>query len=176
MKYFDELTRAMEMLAAKNECFFVGQAVGVPGTFMFNTLGKVPQEKRLEFPVAEAFQMQFCLGMSLAGKVPINIFPRQNFMALALGEMMNMVDKVPAISRNHVRPKMIIRTSVGPDEPTHPGHQHVGDFTDAFKLLFENIHVQRLDEPSDIFQAYEEAYARQGVSLLIEVGNYYNRK
>lgn len=176
MKYFDELKRAMDMLAAKPDTLFVGQAVGVSGTFMFNTLGGVPQERRLEFPVVESFQMQFTLGMSLAGKMPISIFPRQNFLALALGDLMNMVDKIPDISGGQVKPRMIIRTSVGPDEPTHPGHQHVGDFTEAFKGLVKNVRIKKLEEPQDIFPAYEEAYAFNGTSMLIEVGNYYNRK
>lgn len=176
MKYFDELKRAMDMLASKPDTFFVGQAVGVSGTFMFNTLTGVAQEKRLEFPVVESFQMQFALGMSLGGMMPINIFPRQNFLALALGDLMNTIDKIPDISSGQVKPRMIIRTSVGPDEPTHPGHQHVGDFTESFKGLVKNVRVIRLDEPQDIMPAYEAAYDFAGTTMLIEVGNNYNRK
>jgi pyruvate/2-oxoglutarate/acetoin dehydrogenase E1 component len=176
MRYFDELKRAMDIMAAKGDTMFVGQAVGVSGTFMFNTLAGVPPEKRLEFPVAESFQMQFSLGLSLSGTVPISIYPRQNFLALALGDMINMVDKVPAISGGRVRPKMIIRTAVGPDQPVHPGHQHIGDFTEAFERMFAHIRVRRLDEPEQIVPAYEEAYASEGTSLLIEVGNFYNAK
>jgi pyruvate/2-oxoglutarate/acetoin dehydrogenase E1 component len=176
MAYFDELTRAMSMLAGKPDTLFVGQAVGVSGTFMFNTLAGVPPERRLEFPVAESFQMQFSLGLALAGTVPVCIFPRQNFLALAVGDLVNTVDKVPAISGGKLRPKVIIRTAVGPDQPVHPGHQHIGDFTEAFQRMFSHIKVRRLDEPEDVFPAYVEAYATDGVSLLIEVGNHYNAK
>ncbi len=176
MNYFDELKRAMEFLAGKPDTIFVGQAVGVSGTFMFNTLSSVPEERRLEFPVAESFQMQFSLGIALNGSMPISIFPRQNFLALALGDMMNLVDRLPDLSEGRIHPRMIIRTAVGPDSPVHPGHQHVGDYTDALTRMFGHIRVRRLDEPSEIFAAYEEAYAWRGASLLIEVGNYYGSK
>src|SRR5947209_7120780 len=83
-KYFDELTRSMTWLAAKPRTLFLGQAVGYPGTAMFNTLRDVPAEKRSEFPVAEEFQMGASIGLALQGYVPISIFPRWNFLLLAV--------------------------------------------------------------------------------------------
>ncbi len=65
--YFTEIKRSMEWLGSKPETLFVGQAVGVPGTFMFNTVSDVPLEKRIEFPVSESLQMQYSLGLALAG-------------------------------------------------------------------------------------------------------------
>jgi pyruvate/2-oxoglutarate/acetoin dehydrogenase E1 component len=178
MKYFDELKRTMEWVALQPRTIFLGQAVGVPGTFMFNTLKDTASEKRIELPVCESFQMQITLGMALSGYLPISVFPRQNFMMLGMGDLANMIDKMPDIAPDAVHQKVIIRTSVGPDAPVHPGHQHVGDFTDAFKLIFKNIDVVRLDEPQDIFPAYQRALDPnfKKSSLLIEVGNYYATK
>lgn len=178
MKYFDELKRTMDWVAEQPDTIFIGQATGVPGTFMFNTISQISEDKRLELPVCESLQMQMTLGMALAGRVPISIFPRQNFLALALGDMMNMVEKLPEIAEGKAKYKMIIRTSVGPDAPVHPGHQHIGDFTDAFKKIFKNIAVTRLDEPADIFPAYQAAMkdTKHQCHLLIEVGNYYQAK
>lgn len=177
MKYFDELKRTMEWVAKQSNVLFIGQATGVAGTFMFNTIKNIDESQRVEFPVSEAFQMQFTVGMAMTGYVPISIYPRLNFLTLAMGELSCLVDKAPDIWP-HSHPKIIIRSAVGPDSPVHPGHQHVGDFTEAFKLLFKNIDVIKLEEPEDIFPAYEKAInpLNKRSSLIIEVGNYYNEK
>ena len=73
---------------------------------------------------------------------------------------------------------MIIRVASGPDSPVHPGHQHVGNYADAFRAMFTSIDVVELEEPEDIFPAYKHAIEREDnkVTLLIEHGNYYNLK
>ena len=48
MKYFDELKRSMEWIGSKENTIFIGQAVEVPGTAMFNTLKDIDQSKRVE--------------------------------------------------------------------------------------------------------------------------------
>jgi pyruvate/2-oxoglutarate/acetoin dehydrogenase E1 component len=174
MKYFDELQKAMTWLSIKSDTLFIGQAVEVPGVFMHNTLMHVPEDQRIEFPVCESFQMQFSLGLSLAGYCPITIFPRLNFLILATADMVNMVDKVPAISKGKLNPRMIIRSAIGPDAPVHPGFQHVGDYTEQLGQMFETIQTIRLDHAEDILGAYQEAYYNYGVTLLVEDGRLYN--
>ncbi len=178
MKYFDELKRTMEWIAQHPKTIFVGQTVAGPGTFMYQTLRDVSKDKTLEMPINESFQMQFTLGLALAGYVPISVYPRQNFLLLATGDMVNMLDKVPAISSNQLLPKVLIRVAVGPDAPVHPGHQHVGNYAEGFRKMFGWIEVVELNEPEDIFPAYQRALERQDnkSTLLIEHGNYYNQK
>lgn len=176
MKYFDELKRTMEWLATQPNTMFVGQTVAGPGTFMFQTLRDCPKERCLEMPINESFQMQFSLGMALAGYIPISVYPRQNFLLLATGDMSNMLDKVPAISDGKLKAKVIIRVAAGPYEPVHPGHQHVGNFADAFRKMFTNIDVVELNEPRDVFPAYEKALKSERSTIVIEHGNYYNSK
>ncbi|MBF0331508.1 MAG: hypothetical protein HQL17_06190 [Candidatus Omnitrophica bacterium] len=178
MKYFDELKRTMEWLAGNPKVIFVGQTAGVPGTFMYQTLRDVPKEKAIEFPVNESFQMQFTLGLALGGYIPVSIYPRQNFLLLAAGDMANMVDKFKDLTCGQVSPRMIIRVAVGPDKPVHPGHQHIGNYAEAFRAMFHEIEVVELNEPGDIFPAYEQALMRPDPKpmLLIEHGNYYNDK
>jgi pyruvate/2-oxoglutarate/acetoin dehydrogenase E1 component len=178
MKYFDELKRTMEWLAEQPKIMFIGQTVAGPGTFMFQTLRDVSAEKTLEMPINESFQMQFTIGMALAGYVPISVYPRQNFLLLATADMVNMLDKIPAISSNQVLPRVIIRVATGPNEPVHPGHQHVGNYAEAFRKLFGWIEVVELEEPEDIFPAYKHALERADSksTLIIEHGNYYNSK
>jgi pyruvate/2-oxoglutarate/acetoin dehydrogenase E1 component len=178
MKYFDELKRTMEWLAEQPDTLFIGQTAAVPGTFMYQTLRDVPKDRALEFPVNESFQMQFSLGLALEGYVPVSVYPRQNFLLLALGDMSNMVDKLSAMSGGEASAKIIIRVATGPFKPVHPGHQHVGNFVQAFRRMFDWIEVVEVNEPQEIFPAYERAYLRgDGRStLIIEEGNFYNEK
>jgi pyruvate/2-oxoglutarate/acetoin dehydrogenase E1 component len=178
VKYFDELKRTMEWLAQQPKTMFIGQTVAGPGTFMYQTLRDLPSDKTLELPINESFQMQFSLGLSIAGYIPISVYPRQNFLLLATGDMANMIDKMSAISKNVFSPHMIIRVAVGPDAPVHPGHQHVGNYARGFREMFDWIEVVELEEPEDIFPAYQKAYERtdRKTTLIIEHGNYYNAK
>ena len=85
---------------------------------------------------------------------------------------------MPIISNNGYKTKVIIRTSIGSERPLHPQYQHVGDFTDAFRLILKNVDVVRLEEPEEILPAYKEAYEHvDGRStLIVEYGDYYNEK
>ena len=178
MKYFDELKRTMEWMAQQPKTFFLGQTVAGPGTFMFQTLRDLPAEKTLEMPINESFQMQFTIGLALAGYIPITVYPRQNFLLIATSDMVNMLDKIPAISSNRVAPRIIIRVASGPDSPVHPGHQHIGNYADAFRKMFTWIDVVELEEPEEIFPAYQRALERPDSksTLIIEHGNYYGQK
>ena len=178
MKYFDEIKRTMEWVAQHPKTIFLGQTVAGPGTFMYSTLKDVSPDKTLEMPVNESFQMQFTIGLALAGYIPISVYPRQNFLLLATGDMVNMLDKIPAISGQELLPRILIRVAVGPDSPVHPGHQHVGNYAEAFRHLLSWIEVVVLNNPEDIFPAYQHALERADsrATLLIEHGNYYQQK
>jgi hypothetical protein len=54
----------------------------------------------------------------------------------------------------------------------------VGDFTDALRLMCRTIEVIRLDEPDQIFPAYERALLRDDgrSTLIVEYGDYYSEK
>ncbi len=167
----------MEYLAEHN-VLFLGQAVEYAGTAMTNTLKEIPKNKLLELPVTEELQMGISMGLSLNGITPISIYPRWNFLLLATNQIVNHLDKISLLSNNEYRPKVIIRTSIGSERPLHPQHQHVGDFTESFKLMCKNIEFIVLKEPKDIFPAYKKALKRaDGKStVLIEYGDYYNEK
>ena len=166
----------MEWLATHDNTVFLGQAVAVPGTAMRNTLQNVSPARLIEFPVAEDMQLGMSIGIALNGSVPISIFPRWNFLLLATNQLVNHLEKIPLIS--DYRPKVIIRTSVGSQRPLHPHLQHIGDYTEAYQKMLTMVEVIRLDEPSDIFPAYQKAYTRtDGKStILVEWGDFYNEK
>ena len=178
MKYFDELKKSMEFLGNKNDTIFIGQAVEVPGTIMSNTLKNIPRNKLLELPVAEEMQMGITLGLAMNNDIPISIFPRWNFLLLAINQLVNHLDKINIMSSNSFKVKTILRTSVGSQRPLHPQHQHIGDFTEAIRKMCTTIDVIKLNEPEDIFSSFKKALNREDgrSTLLVEFGDYYNEK
>ena len=168
----------MEYLAKDKKTIFIGQAVEVPGTSMFNTLKNINKKKRVELPVAEEMQLGITNGLALNNYVPVSIFPRWNFLLLATNQLINHLDKFNVMSQGQFKTKAIIRTSVGSQKPLHPQHQHVGDFTEAFKKALTTVEIIRLEEPSDIFSSYEKALKREDgkSTILVEYGDYYSEK
>ena len=178
MKYFDELKRSMEFLAQNPRTVFLGQAVAVPGTAMRNTLTDVPQDKLIELPVAEDMQMGMTSGMAMSGFVPVSIYPRWNFLLCAMNQLVNHLDKMHLMAGTDPSFKAIIRTSIGSERPLDPQCQHTGDFTDAIQSMCGNTDVIRLEEPKDIFPAYQHALNRDDNrnTILVEYGDFYNEK
>ncbi len=178
MKYFDELKRSMNFLAQDPRTIFIGQAVAVAGTAMTNTLKDVPPDRLIELPVAEEMQMGMTTGMALTGLVPVSIFPRWNFLLSAMSQLINHLDKVQVMSNGGYKAKAIVRTGIGAQRPLHPQHQHIGDYTEALRSMCTTIEVIRLDEPADIFPAYERALLRDDgrCTILVEYGDFYGEK
>ena len=178
MKYFDELKKSMDWLAEKPQTMFLGQAVEYAGTAMTNTLSNVPKEKLLEMPVTEEMQMGITIGMAVNKTVPISIYPRWNFLLLATNQLVNHLDKIPLYSHGEYAPKVIIRTSIGSERPINPQIQHTGDFSDAFRMILKTVEIIRLEEPEQIFPAYQKAYERNDgkSTIIVEYGDYLNEK
>ena len=178
MRYFDELKRSMNWLGEQDDTLFVGQAVAVPGTAMFNTLKDVPDPQKIELPVFEDTQMGMSLGMALAGKRVVSVFPRWNFLLCATNQLVNHVDKYKLMSDGALSPSLIIRTSVGSERPLFPGHQHIGNFSEPFRQMLKNVDVVELIEPDQIFPEYMNAYHRKDgkSTILVEFGDFYNEK
>ena len=169
--YLDALRQSMSLLAA-NGAVFLGQAVRYPGTAIHNTLTHIPEAQRIELPVAESMQLGMCTGISLAGGLPVSIYPRINFLLEATSQLVQHLDKLPLYSG--YRPKVIIRTAVAHDEPMDPGPQHLGDYSRALESMCSTVVVKRLRKTSDIMPAYRQALERDGSTLLVEYARSYN--
>jgi len=178
MLYKEELTKAMSWLSSKNDTIFLGQTVCYPGTSMFKTFSEVSDEKKIELPVAEELQMGLSIGMGLTGLVPINVYPRFDFLLLAANQLINHLDKLKSMSNNDIQTKVIIRVGVGSIRPLYPGVQHHQDHTEAFEKMLTTLEIIKLLNPSDIMAGYEKAYKRDdGLStILIEYMDFYNEK
>jgi pyruvate/2-oxoglutarate/acetoin dehydrogenase E1 component len=170
MSYFDELKLAMTFLGKQEDTLFLGQSVAFPGNAIYRTLSGIPSVKRIELPVAEQMQMGMSIGLSLAGKTVISIYPRMNFLMCAMNQLVNHLDKLESYSNGEFIPKVIVRVCVGSETPLDPGLQHKGDYP----IHLDNIPVIRLQKPEDILPAYQEAYNSKRSTLLIEYGDLYN--
>jgi len=178
MKYFNELLRSMNYLAENNKTVFIGQAVEVPGTSMSQTLKDIKKNKLIELPVVEEMQMGITIGLALNGSIPVSIYPRWNFLILALNQLVNHLDKINIMANDGFKVKTIIRTGIGSQRPLNPQHQHIGDFTEAVRKMCSTIDIIKLNEAEDIFPSYKKALNRKDgkSTLLVEFGDYYNEK
>ena len=122
--------------------------------------------------------MGISLGLAMDGNIPVSIFPRWNFLLLGINQLINHIDKYNVMMGNEKDVKLIIRTGIGHQRPLHPQYQHIGDYTEAIKKMCTSIDVIRLEEPEDIFPAYEKAFSRKDgrSTIVVEYGDYYNEK
>ena len=98
------------------------------------------------------------IGLSLEGFIPITCFPRFDFLILAMNQLVNHLDKIRFMSRGEMRPKIIIRTSIGSKKPLDGGPQHTQDYTKMFKEILTEVKVIYLDNPKKIFSTFKNAY------------------
>lgn len=174
MSYFAELTAAMALVGRLPTAVFLGQGVGNPGTSMSDSFAQVPKEKLLELPVAEDMQMGMATGMSLAGLLPVCVFPRWNFLICAANQIVNHLDRLELISS--FRPKVIIRVATPSSSPFNPGPQHDDDFSGALGKMLRNVKIVRLGRAGDIVRAYEQAIGSGGSTILVEFTDQYRNE
>lgn len=169
MTYREVIIESMGWLGEQPDTIFIGQTVGCPGSYMYGSMEKVPIEKRIELPVAEEMQMGMTLGLALRGFCVVSIYPRIDFLVLALNQLVNHIDKLPEMSEDKMKARIIIRTSVGPRTPLDGGPQHTNDHYEALRLMLKHVVVHRaLTETS-----YRRAYQMHGVHVFIEEGSWY---
>ena len=155
----------MRSLADEENTVFIGQSVKYDGAAIYHSLEGVPVSKRLEFPVVENLQLGYCTGLSLAGKLPICIFPRMDFILLAMDQLVNHLDKLPMY---RWKPRVIIRTTVGQKTPLDAGPQHTQNHTHAFAWMLKNVRVIEVRTAQQVTNAYASAIKFPGSALIVE--------
>ncbi len=165
MTYKGELHRAMLMLAEDPRTIFIGQSVKFGGTGMSSTFEGIPEDRLIEFPVAEQMQLGVACGLALAGYIPVCCFPRWNFLLLAADMLVNHLDKMGM--------KVIIRVGVGSQDPLHPGPQHVGDYSEAFREMCENTRFGEIKHSGYPVPEYRRALKCVQSTILTEYMDQY---
>lgn len=160
------------MLAQEPNAIFMGQGMW-EGTTMSATLKGVPDEKKLEVPVAEDLQLGMAIGMALDGMLPVCVFPRWNFLLCAANQLVNHLDRLPLYSDGGYKPKVIIRTAVPSTHPFNPGPQHDDDFTGAFMKMTRTLGILKLGAHCNILESYKYALEASHSILVVEYTEHY---
>jgi len=168
-KYLESTKKAMDTLGKEDDIIFLGQTVVYSGSPMFNSLVDVPISKRIEMPVAEDMQMGISIGLSLEGFIPVSIYPRVDFLILAVNQLVNHLDKIKEMSHGEFSPGVIIRTQIGNTKPLDPGPQHHGNYYQGLKAMCKNIKIIKLTRTKNIVKEYIDALdrARNGESTIL---------
>lgn len=176
MQYREELVKAIKLLSTHKDTIFLGQGVRYSGHAIFNTLEDacVPMEKRLEMPVAEDMQMGISIGLSLNGYIPISIYPRMDFLIIAMNQLVNHLDKMAEMSHGEYNPRVIIRTAIGSKTPLDGGIQHTSDYTVGLRPLLKNVDIWKLHEAGSIVPLYKYALESNRSTILVEFSDLYN--
>ena len=174
MNYKDELQKATNLLG-KNGYLFFGQNMIFGGTSMYHMIKHLPETQRLEVPVFEDIQMGMSIGLALYGIKVCSVFPRMDFIILAINQIINHADRVRLMSDNQFKLKgLIIRTAIGSVSPLMPGEQHSGDYCDGIQQMCKEIKVVKLEHAEQIYPAYEEAMKSDIPTILVEIPDLYN--
>ena len=178
MIYKDKLTEAMNLLAQNKKVMFLGQNIVYPGSIMSSTLQGIPNSRKIELPLIEDMQMGMSIGLSLEGYIPVSIYPRMDFLIIAINQLVNHLDKIEEMSCGQFRPKVIIRTAIGSTKPLYPGLQHCSDYTIALRHMLKNVEVIKLNNSKNIIPAYSHAVeeANNKSTLLIETADFYSNQ
>jgi pyruvate/2-oxoglutarate/acetoin dehydrogenase E1 component len=174
LSYKDELQRATDLLASNNY-LFLGQNTRFGGTSLFHMIKHLPESQRWELPVFEDVQMGMSIGMALSGVKVCSVFPRMDFLILAINQLVNHADRVRLMSDGQFTLKgLIIRSAIGSVKPLFPGEQHSGDYCEAIQKMCKEIKVVKLDQADTIYPEYERAIDSEVPTLLVEIPDLYN--
>jgi len=80
------------------------------------------------------------------------------------------------MTKDMLIPKVIVRVAVGARKPLDGGSQHTQDFTESIKNMLTDVKVVELLEPEQIFSTFEDAYNRNGSTVVVEWGDFYAEK
>ena len=170
--YKDELIKSMNYLAEKPNTIFVGQQIVFKGNPMSTTIEDVPTDKMIETPVFEEVQMGMSVGLGMTNMCVVTFYPRWDFLICAANQLINHLDKFKHMTGydSHV----IIRVSKGSDDPLDPGVQHKADYSKEFKGILSDIEIINLNDKSNIYETYKNAYQNKKPIILVEYTEKYN--
>ncbi len=157
LSYKEELTKAMESLAADPLVRFVGYGVKIGGRAL-GTLKNVPDHQLIEMPVAENLMVGFAIGISLKGLKPVVFIERFDFWWNCGDAIVNHLDKIEKISRGEFKPTVILRIVVGNrQKPLFTGMTHTQDYSPSLRAAV-SFPVINLADPIGIQGHYMEAH------------------
>lgn len=169
-EYHKAICEEMEEFAKNPKVIFMGQQTASEN--FYRTLENVPLHRRIEMPIAEELQMGQSLGLAMTGWLPISIYQRMDFLPRAMDQIVNHLNLIPEMSRGLYKPKVIIRTTVGTNNPFDVGLQHNKDLTELFKTAC-NFPVFKVTTPKEVKLAYGLAREIDSPIMIVELQELY---
>jgi len=164
ISYKDAMIQSMTELAERDAIFIgynvkYGNAIG--------TLKNVPDDQKLETPVAENLMAGLAIGMSFEGFLPVIYYERHDFMLVAADAIVNHIDKIERISHGEFKCPVIIRAVTADAGPFYSGITHSQDFTKVFK---EAVSFPVVDPVTgvDVLNAFDDALLSGRPAMIIE--------
>ena len=164
ISYKDAMIQSMTELGEEGAIFIgynvkYGNAIG--------TLKNVPDDQKLETPVAENLMAGLAIGMSFEGFIPVLYYERHDFMLVAADAIVNHIDKIERISHGEFKCPILIRAVTADAGPFYSGITHSQDFTNVFKEAV-SFPVEDPVTGEDVLQAVRSARHSGRPAMLIE--------
>lgn len=132
----------------------------------------IPEDQRLETPLAENLMMGLSVGMSFEGFRPVVFFERHEFLFNALDAVINTADVLSTISDGEYSCPIIIKAVAGSVRPFYAGLTHTRDFSDAIRNLV-SFPVYSPKTGAEVLAAYELARQASGPVMISERKEFY---
>jgi pyruvate dehydrogenase E1 component alpha subunit len=165
MTYFDAVKSSMEMLAKNPSTIFVGYNVKYGSAY--GSLKNIPEDQRVETPVAENLMAGLALGMSLEGYRPVLFFERHDFILNAADLIVNTLDVIETISDGEYSMPIVIKAVVGSIKPFYAGITHSQDFSDLIRG-FVSFPVYTPINAKQVLAVYDKARTTIGPMMISE--------
>lgn len=167
ISYKDAVTQAMTELGEAG-AIFVGYNVNeAAGANAMGTLKNVPEDQKLETPIAENLMAGLCIGMSFEGFTPVLYYERHDFMLVAMDAIVNHIDKIERISHGEYKVPIIIRAVTADSGPFYSGITHSQDLSPMFKSAVGFPVIDPVTG-SDMLKAIYGARASGRPAMIIE--------
>jgi pyruvate/2-oxoglutarate/acetoin dehydrogenase E1 component len=171
--YKDCLFLGMKRLIQNKKYMVIGQGATDGGHGMAATIPKELYSECIEMPVFEETQTGIALGMGLAGKNVVSIYPRFDFFISGLSQLINHSDKINLMSNGLFSPNIIFRVGVGAKVPLDAGPQHTNNYSIEMKSMLTNIKVHELQKGANPLNTFKEIEHNGGIHLIVEHYEFY---
>ena len=158
------IEEAMNELAENNGVFI---GYNVKNGNAMGSLKNVPDDLKIETPVAENLMVGLAIGMSFEGYRPVVYFERHDFMLVAMDAIGNHLNHIERMSHGEYKCPVILKTVVADSGPFYSGPTHSQDFTQTLRELV-SFSVFDPKNSQDMLSAYTWANNSSRPTIIVE--------
>lgn len=126
----ESIRAELKHLSEDSNVVFLGENIINSGR-IYGTMDDVPISRCIEMPVAENLIASCGIGLALAGKFPVVIFQRMDFMLIAADAIINHAALMPKMTGIKL-PMLFITFKATLKDSFYAGLQHTKDLTHVF--------------------------------------------